>query len=226
MHWIDKGYLLSKNKYNENSVIAEIFTQNHGKTSGIIFGANSKKNKNYLQIGNKLHINYNSKNDSKIGSFKFEIDEILSPKFFDNQKKLSCITSAINLVKILTVESQENFEIYNLINSLFKILNNPLWLKNYIFWELKLFKLIGYDLSLKNISSEEKINGKTIYFVKNKNIKKIIPSYLIDFNIEPQNINDLLDGLKLAGDYLDKSILKPNNINYPKSRQEFINLFK
>ena len=150
MHWVDKGYLLSKNKYNENSVIAEIFTQNHGKTSGIIFGANSKKNKNYLQIGNKLHINYNSKNDSKIGSFKFEIDEILSPKFFDNQKKLSCITSAINLVKILTVESQENFEIYNLINSLFKILNDPLWLKNYIFWELKLFKLIGYDLSLKN----------------------------------------------------------------------------
>ena len=130
------------------------------------------------------------------------------------------------MVKILTVESQENFEIYNLINSLFKILNNPLWLKNYIFWELKLFKLIGYDLSLKNISSEEKINGKTIYFVKNKNIKKIIPSYVIDFNIEPQNINDLLDGLKLAGDYLDKSILKPNNINYPKSRLEFINLFK
>ena len=226
MHWIDKGFLLSKNKYNENSVIAEIFTQNHGKTSGIIFGANSKKNKNYLQIGNKLHINYNSKNDSKIGSFKFEIDEILSPKFFDNQKKLSCITSAINLVKILTVESQENFEIYNLINSLFKILNDSLWLKNYIFWELKLFKLIGYDLSLKNICSEEKINDKTIYFVKNKNIKKIIPSYLIDFNIEPQNINDLLDGLKLAGDYLDKSILKPNNINYPKSRKEFINLFK
>ena len=77
MYWIDKGYLLSKNKYNENSIIAEVFTQNHGKTSGIIFGASSKKNKNYLQIGNKLHINYNSKNNSKIGSFKFEIDEIL-----------------------------------------------------------------------------------------------------------------------------------------------------
>tara|TARA_Y100000590_G_scaffold290132_1_gene326579 strand:- start:469 stop:1149 length:681 start_codon:yes stop_codon:yes gene_type:complete len=226
MHWVDKGYLLSKKKYSENSIIAEIFTQNHGKVSGIIFGASSKKNKNYLQIGNKLHINYNSKNDSKIGSFKFEIDEILSPQFFDNQKKLSCIISAINLVKILTVESQENFEIYNLMNSLFKMLNDSMWLKNYIFWELKLFKLIGYDLSLKNISSEEKINGKTIYFIKTKNIKKIIPSYLIDLDTEPINTNDLLAGLKLSGDYLDKSILKPNNMNYPKSRLEFINLFK
>ena len=62
----DKGYLLSKNRYNENSVISEIFTQNHGKISGIIFGATSKKLKNYLQIGNKFHINFNTKNNKLI----------------------------------------------------------------------------------------------------------------------------------------------------------------
>ena len=36
MNWDDKGFLLSKNQYNENSLIAEIFTQDHGKISGII----------------------------------------------------------------------------------------------------------------------------------------------------------------------------------------------
>ena len=63
MNWNDSGFLLSKNKYNENSIIAEIFTENHGKCSGIIFGASSKKIKNYLQIGNMLHINHNYKNE-------------------------------------------------------------------------------------------------------------------------------------------------------------------
>ena len=29
MIWDDSGYLLSKNKYNENSLIAEVFTKNH-----------------------------------------------------------------------------------------------------------------------------------------------------------------------------------------------------
>tara|TARA_Y100000590_G_C15435076_1_gene906710 strand:- start:128 stop:808 length:681 start_codon:yes stop_codon:yes gene_type:complete len=226
MNWIDKGYLLSKNKYNENSIIVEIFTQNHGKTSGIIFGATSKKNKNYLQIGNKLHINFNSKNDSKIGNFKFEIDKILSPKFFEDQKKLYCIISSINLVKILTVESQENYRIYDLITDLFKILNETMWLKYYVFWELKLFKLVGYDLSLKDIILKEKIDNQNIYYVKSKNVKKIIPNYLIDTDVGPKNKKDLLNGLNLIGDYLDKSILKPNNINYPKSRLEFINLLK
>ena len=53
MNWQDKGYLLSKNKYNENSVISEFYTENHGKISGIIFGGTSKKIKNYLFEGNK-----------------------------------------------------------------------------------------------------------------------------------------------------------------------------
>ena len=135
MNWTDKGFLLSKNKYNENSAITEIFTQNHGKVSGIIFGATSKKNKNYLQVGNKLHLNYTSKNNGKIGNFKIEIDKILTPLFFDNQKKLACIISCMNMVKILTVESQENLKIYNSIDNFFKILDMEMWIKNYIFWE-------------------------------------------------------------------------------------------
>ena len=55
MIWDDSGFLLSKNRYNENSIIAEIFTENFGKISGIILGT-SKKIKNYLQIGNKLYV--------------------------------------------------------------------------------------------------------------------------------------------------------------------------
>ena len=43
MSWDDKGFLLSKLKYNENSIIADFFTYEHGRTSGIIFGASSKK---------------------------------------------------------------------------------------------------------------------------------------------------------------------------------------
>ena len=38
MIWQDKGYLLSQYKYNENSVIANFYTEKHGKVSGIIFG--------------------------------------------------------------------------------------------------------------------------------------------------------------------------------------------
>ena len=55
MNWDDTGFLLSKNKYSENSLIVEVFTKEHGKISGILFGGTSKKIKSYLQIGNKLY---------------------------------------------------------------------------------------------------------------------------------------------------------------------------
>ena len=102
MNWNDAGYLISKNRYNENSIIAEFFTENYGKTSGIIFGGTSKKIKNYLQIGNKFHINYNTKNISRVGYFKLEIIKASTPIYFDHNQKLSCIASAMNLLKLLT----------------------------------------------------------------------------------------------------------------------------
>ena len=86
MRFQDKGYLLSLNKYNENSAIAEFFTENYGKVSGVIFGATSKKIKNYLFVGNKFHINFNFKQDSKIGYFKVEIDEVNTPIYLDFKK--------------------------------------------------------------------------------------------------------------------------------------------
>lgn len=226
MQWEDQGFLLSKNRYNENSVIAEFFTKNHGKVSGMIFGATSKKIKNYLLLGNKFYINFNSKNENNIGYFKVEIEQVLTPKYFDDQKKLSCIISSMNLIKLLTVESQSNFNIFNLIEKYFIILNVENWLNNFIFWELEFLKLIGYDLEIKNFVNEEIIDGKKVYFVISSNYKKFVPNFLVESNINEDNKQNIIEGLKLVSDYLEKSILKPNNIPFPKVRDEFLNLIK
>ncbi len=87
MIWTDSGFLLSKISFQENSVIANFYTKNHGKCAGIIYGATSKKIKNYLQNGNKFHLEYRSKNDSTLGYFKTEIINPYSSKYFDEKKK-------------------------------------------------------------------------------------------------------------------------------------------
>ena len=225
MQWDDIGYLVSKNKYNENSLIAEFFTENHGKSSGIIFGATSKKSKSYLQLGNKLHLTYTFKNENKIGYFKTEIFNAYTPLYFENNKKLSCIVSAMNLIKLLTVESQSNLNIFKLIDKLFFILNSDQWVKEYIFWELKLLELVGYNLEFEKIVKFEIVNNKKVYFVKSSSEKKYVPNFFIDRKLNNLDKNTLLKGLKLVGDFLEKNVLKPNNISYPNSRYEFINLF-
>ena len=226
MNWDDSAYLVSKNRYSENSIIAEVFTENHGKISGIIFGGTSKKIKNYLQIGNKIYVNYNSKSVTRIGYFKIEILKALTPLYFDENQKLSCITSAMHLIKLLTAEAQSNKEIFKLIDKFFEILTHHNWIQKYIFWELELLKLLGYDLELKNMVEKEIVDSEINYFVKSSTEKKSIPNFLIDESNLDVNLKNLLKGLKLVSDYLEKSILKPNNLNLPTSRTHFINLLK
>jgi DNA repair protein RecO (recombination protein O) len=226
MNWDDTGFLLSKNRYNENSIITEIFTKERGKVSGIIFGGTSKKIKNYLQVGNLLYTNYNSKSVNRIGYFKIEISKAFTPIYFDDPKKLNCISSSMNLIKILTADSQRNEDIYKSINDLYKILEEPDWLKRYIFWELNLLSILGFNLDLKQMVNKEILDNKTVYFAKSSTERKLVPNFLIDKDENQENIKDLLNGLKLVGDFLDKTILKPNNINHPLTREQFINSLK
>ena len=69
MFWKDEGYLLHKNNYDENSIIIEAFTLNHGKSTGIVYGGASRKLKKNFQIGNKISLNSKSKGENKISYF-------------------------------------------------------------------------------------------------------------------------------------------------------------
>ena len=224
MNWQDKGYLLSLNKYNENSSIAEFCTENNGKIVGVIFGSTSKKIKSYLLIGNKFHINSNLREDGRLGYLKVEIDEIKTPVYLENKKKLFCIIYCMNLIKILTAENENNVEIYNLLEKLFRVIKLDNWLVEFLYLELNILKSIGYDINFKDYVIDKSINGQTKYIVDSS--QKIIPNFLIDKNISPENLKDIYSGFSIVGDFLDKTIIKPNNKNYPSSRNDFVNLLK
>ncbi len=221
MNFEDTGFLINKTKYNENSAIVDFFTKNNGKVTGIIFGATSVKLKNYLLVGNQFSIQYNSKNPNRIGYFKVEVDKIFTPFFLENKIKLSCILYSLNLIKILTVEYQSNENIYNQFLKLYELLNQKDWFKKFIFWELEVIKLVGYDINFNEYTDNNKVNGS--YTLSVDGLKKI-PNFLLDKNLSEINLNELKDGFKIVGDFLNKSVLIPNNINFPILRNEFLKL--
>ena len=66
---------------------------------------------------------------------------------------------------------------------------------------------------------EKNIEG---YKFVNYLIKK--SDFLIDIEIDQSE--DIYNSLYLIGEYMKKNIFVPNNVNYPISRQNFINYFK
>ena len=132
----------------------------------------------------------------------------------------------MNLIKILTADCQSNIAIYDLLGNFYEILQSDNWIKNYIYWELEVFKCLGFDLQFENLVEKKNIGNKLQYVSKSTMNQKVVPNFLIHKNDNIDDINSLLIGLRLVGDYLEKTILKPNNETQPLSRLQFINTLK
>ena len=177
MYWIDEGYLLSKNNFDENSIIIEVFTLDHGKCSGIVYGGSSRKQKRSFQIGNKILLDWKSKNENKPGYFVVELIKPISPLFFDDKKRSTCILSATSILKILLPERQTNKNVYDSFEKMLNSLKNNDWIKLYINWELSLIKELGYGTNVnQNFNNDTK---KALSFNRNLLMENfIIPNKL------------------------------------------------
>ena len=115
--------------FDENSIIIDAFTQNHGKYTGIVYGGSSRKVKRNFQIGNKILINWKSKSENKMGYFTVELIEPIAPYFFDDKKRSICILAASSLLKILLPDRQINKKIYESFDKLISDLKENNWIK-------------------------------------------------------------------------------------------------
>ena len=91
---------------------------------------------------------------------------------------------------------------------------------------MELFKILGYQLEFENLVNKKIIGNELQYISKSSTEKKVVPNFLINKNQNSDDLGTLLKGLRLVGDYLEKTILKPNNISQPISRTQFINTLK
>ena len=178
MNWEDQCYLLSKRKFRENGNIVSVLTKNYGKTSGIVFGGNSRKIRNYLQISNKLYVINNSKNNNKIAYFKTELIKPISPIYFNDKKRTTALISICSILDTLLPEGQLNKKIYNLFDNFINSIELENWIFLYIFLELNIVKILGYDPDLLKFK-DDKSKLSDFKKIKIDNFDFNIPYFLI-----------------------------------------------
>ena len=225
MNWEDECYLLSKRKFRENANIINIFTPNRGKVAGIVYGGNSRKIRNYLQVSNKLFVFNNSKNDNRIGYFKTELINPISPNYFDDKKRTSALISLCSLLNSLLPESQPYMNIYKSFEKFIKILNLDNWIILYIFFEINLIKELGYDTNL-NMFNDTIDNINDVKKIKIDEYNYEVPNFLIKQEM-PNEITKLLikKSLLFTRSVLLNKFFIPNNLMFPKSRIILENYF-
>ncbi len=224
MSWEDECYLLSKRKFRENANIINVFSKSKGKVTGIVYGGNSRKIRNFLQISNKLYIFHNSKSEDKLGYFKTELVKPISPIYFNDKKRTTALISLCSILNILLPESQPNKNIYKSLENFVNTIDEENWIILYIFFELKLIKDLGYDTNLesfKNIKSSSeilKINIDTFIYD--------VPKFLILREMPHKISNELIKkSLNFTRSIIQNRFYTPNNLPFPKQRVLLENYF-
>tara|TARA_A100001037_G_scaffold132154_1_gene119910 strand:- start:356 stop:1033 length:678 start_codon:yes stop_codon:yes gene_type:complete len=224
MNWEDECYLLSKRKFRENANIINVFSLSKGKVSGVVYGGNSRKIRNYLQLSNKLFIVHNSKNENRIGYFKTELVKPISPMYFNDKKRTSAITSLCSILNVLLPEAQPNKIIYKSFEEFLNSINLENWIFLYIFFELNLIKDLGYDPNLEKFKDENLLSS--FKKIKIDNFSYEVPSFLILKKI-PNNLSNQLikKSLYFTRNIIQNKFFTPNNLPFPKSRVLLENYF-
>ena len=215
MIWKDEGYLLSKTNFDENSIIIETFTLDHGKYSGIVYGGSSKKQKKKFQIGNKILLNLITKNVNKMGYFNVELMKPIAPLFFDDKKKSICILASSTILRILLPERQTNKKIYRSFEELINQLNNNDWIQLYIFWELSLIKELGFGINFIDKNYSENHISNTIE-INDRYFK--IPQLLLKKNSRDLSKPRIKEALIFNKSLLMENFILPNRLKFPLSR--------
>jgi DNA repair protein RecO (recombination protein O) len=224
MNWEDNCYLLSKRKFRENANIINIFTEKKGRMDGIVYGGNSRKIRNYLQISNKLFVSHLSKSENKLGYFKTELIKPISPLYFNDKERTSALISICSLLNILLPEGQPNKKIYASFENLINSFNLNYWIIIYIFFELNLIKDLGYDTNLIKYTYDD--NSLEIRRIKIDGYNYEIPTFLILEKIPRVFSRNLIrKSLYFTRNIILNRFFIPNNLSFPKSRVILENYF-
>jgi DNA repair protein RecO (recombination protein O) len=225
MNWQDEGFLLSKIKFRENANIVNVFTNTRGKVSGIVYGGSSRKIRNFLQISNKIFVMHSSKSENRLGYFKTELVEAISPKYFNDKKKTTALLSSSSILNLLLPESQPYKKLYISFDFLLKNFEEKNWIIHYIYWELILLKELGFDPYLEQFFG--KITDKTTQnTIEIDNVKYQVPTFLImKKNTDILDCREISTALSFTRNILTNKFFLPNNLLFPKSRIILENYF-
>ena len=224
MNWEDECYLLSKRKFRENANIINVFSKSKGRVSGIVYGGNSRKIKNYLQLSNKLFIVHNSKSENKLGYFKTELVKPISPLYFNDKERTSALLSLCSILNTLLPESQPNMTIYKSFEKFINSINLDNWIVMFVYFELNLIKDLGYDPDLVQFRNT---NLKSdIIKLKIDNFTYDVPKYLIAKKLPEKIPNSIIQkSLYFTRNIIQNRFFIPNNLKFPQSRVLLENYF-
>lgn len=243
MHWTDTAIILSARKQGETSALLRVMTREHGMHAGIFKGAFSKSRRGVAMPGNLVEVQWTARLSEHLGNFQCELLEPVAALLMQEPHKLSALTAACAMLEATLPERDPHPEIFQLLVQFIHHLDQrghrfETCVADYVMLELELLRLLGFGLDLSTCAATE--SEEDLIYVSPKSGRAVsraagepyrdklhaLPEFMKENakNIEnlPPAAQELIDGLRVTGYFLESRVFAPRNHRIPIARERFI----
>lgn len=149
IEWRDEGAVLAVRPHGETSVIAEVFTETHGRHVGVVRGGVGRRLSPVLQPGGQIEVVWKARLEDHLGTFTVEPLRSRAAIAMADRLALAGLGSVVALLAHVLPEREAHPQLYSRSVALMDLLGETdIWPLAYLRWELALLEDMGFALDL------------------------------------------------------------------------------
>ncbi len=242
MQWSDDGLVLATRRHGEHALVVQLLTREHGHHAGILRRGQSPRVRAQWQIGNRILITWKARLVDHLGSISGELVSGHAPRLFDDRARLAALASAAALAATALPEREPHPRAYAGFNALIAALEeNDRWAVAYVEWEMTLLAEMGFGLDLSRCAATGVTDN--LVYVSPRSGQAVsadagapyrdrmfrLPAFLRkegEGATARPGPEDVLDGLALAGFFLDRRVFAPHGRKMPAARARYVDVLR
>jgi DNA repair protein RecO (recombination protein O) len=232
MEWRDEGVILSVRRHGETSAIAEILTAAHGRVLGLVRGGRSRVQRPVLQAGNAVQTVWRARLEEQLGTFTLEPLDLRAGAIMEEPFRLAGLATLTGLAQLLP-EREPHPRVYEALRVVLEAIgDDQLWPALLVRWELGLLDELGFGLDLskcaatgarENLAYVSPRSGKAVSAEAGEPFQNRLfrlPAFLWAGGTAAPA--DVIEGLKLAGFFLERHVFEPRGMRLPEQQDWII----
>ena len=233
MEWKDDAIALAARPYGETGVILETLTRQHGRHLGLVHGGASRRLKSSLLAGNTLDIAWRARLAENLGTFSAELRRERAGALLEDREALVGLNAFSEVAHAVIPEREPHETIFAAAEILLDAMteNDFLhWGALYVRWEAGLLDELGFGLDLRSCAATGATDN--LRYVSPKSGRAVsleagrayharlfsLPAFLLQSADAAPARDEIADGLRLTGYFLQERVLAPHHRPLPAAR--------
>jgi DNA repair protein RecO (recombination protein O) len=237
MTFSDRGIVLGARAHGETNAVVELFTEEHGRWAGLVYGGQGRKMQPLLQPGNAVLAEWKGRGEG-LGFYALELQKAHAAELIDDSLSLAALLAVTSVARECLPEREPHAGAFRALSVLVAHLGEvDIWPQLMARWELGLLAELGFGLTLDKCAATGA--REELIYVSPRSASAVsreagepykakmlpLPAFLRD-PLAGAAPEDVIAALKTTGYFIETRILHLSNKPLPEARLKLLELLK